>query len=92
MARKTKIVNMSLPPEIYKMVDKLAKQKGISRSELLRQALKQYSVSERIWQQIYQWGEESAKEFGIKDERDVDRIIHEFRKERFKIKTEKIEN
>jgi metal-responsive CopG/Arc/MetJ family transcriptional regulator len=68
---------MSLPPELYKEVDELAQQKGISRSELLRQALKQYVASERRWQQIRKWGEETAKRLGIKDEEDVERIIDE---------------
>jgi metal-responsive CopG/Arc/MetJ family transcriptional regulator len=77
MPRQTKIVNMSLPPEIYKEVDELAQQKGISRSELLRQALRQYVASERRWQQIRKWGEGSAKRLGIKDEKDVERIIDE---------------
>lgn len=84
MARKTKIVNMSLPPEIYQEVEELARQKGISRSELLRQALKQYVASEKRWQEIRAWGEETARRLGIKDERDVDKLIHEFRREQSK--------
>ena len=72
---------MSLPAETYRGVDELARQKGVSRSEILREALKQYVASEKLWQQIYRWGKESAKKLGIKDEREVDRLIHEFRKE-----------
>jgi metal-responsive CopG/Arc/MetJ family transcriptional regulator len=70
MARQTKIVNMSLPPEIYAQVDEMAKQKGISRSQLLKEALKAYIASERRWQQIRKWGEETAERLGIKDEGD----------------------
>jgi len=81
MARTTKIVNLSLPPQIYKQVEALAKQRETSRSEILREALKQYVASERRWQQIRKWGEEIAKKLGIKDEEDVDRLIHDFRKE-----------
>jgi len=83
MTRKTKIINMSLPPEVYKELNKLAKEKRLSRSEILRRALKQYIASEKIWQQIYKWGEESARKLGIKNEEDVTRLIHEFRKEGF---------
>jgi len=81
MARTTKIVNLSLPPQIYKQVEALAKQRETSRSEILREALKQYVASERRWQQIRKWGEKTAKKLGIKDEEDVDRLIHDFRKE-----------
>ena len=82
MARTTKIVNFSLQPEVYRQVDELAKQRKTSRSEVLREALKQYVASERRWQQIREWGEETAKRLGIKNEDDVDRIIHEYRKEK----------
>jgi len=86
MARTTKIVNFSLPPEIYKEVEELAKQREISKSQILREALKQYIASERRWQQIRKWGEETAKRLGIKNEDDVDRIIHEFREEKSRAK------
>jgi CopG family transcriptional regulator/antitoxin EndoAI len=87
MKRTTKIVNFSLPPEIYKQVEELAKQKETSRSQILREALKRYVASERRWQQIRKWGEESAKRLGIKNEDDVDRIIHEFREEKSRSKS-----
>jgi predicted transcriptional regulator len=82
MARRTRIVNLSLPQETYKQVEKLAEQMEVSKSEILREALKRYVASERRWQQIRKWGEETAKNMHIKDESDVDRIIHELRQER----------
>jgi len=82
MGRTTKIVNFSLQPEVYRQVDELAKQKKTSRSEVLRQALKQYVASERRWQRIREWGEKTAKRLGIKNEDDVERLIHEYRKEK----------
>ena len=87
MARTTKIVNFSLPPEIYKEVEELAKQKETSRSQVLREALKQYVASERRWQQLRKWGEETTKRLGIKDEDDVERIIHEYREEKSRSKS-----
>ena len=79
MARITKVVNFSLTPEIYEQVNKLAKQRQISRSQVLREALKQYFASERRWQQIRKWGEETAKRLKIKNEDDVERTIDEYR-------------
>jgi len=87
MARTTKIVNFSLPPEIYKQVEELAKQKETSRSQVLREALKQYVASEKRWQQIRKWGEETTKRLGIKDENNVERIIDEYREEKSRTKT-----
>lgn len=82
MARKTRIVNLSLPNETYKQVEELADRMEVSKSEVLREALKQYVASERRWQQIRRWGEETAKRLDIRDEDDVDRMIHEFRQEK----------
>ena len=87
MARTTKIVNFSLPPEIYKEVEELARQRETSRSQVLREALKQYVASERRWQQIRKWGVETAKRLAIKDEDDVERIIHEYREEKSRSKS-----
>lgn len=78
MARQTKIVNMSLPPELYTQVDEMAKQRGVSRSQLLKEALRIYIAEERRWQQIRKWGEETAKRLGIKDEKDIERIRDEY--------------
>ena len=54
----------------------------ISKSEILREALKRYVASEKRWQQIRKRGAETAKSMSIKDEDDVDRVIHELRQER----------
>lgn len=78
MARQTKIVNMSLPPELYTQVDEMAKQKGVSRSQLLKEALRIYIVEEKRWQQIRKWGKETAKRLGIKNEKDIERIRDEY--------------
>ena len=77
--RNTKIVNMSLEPELYAEVDQLARQRNSSRSEILRSALRQYVASEKRWQQIRQWGKESARKSGVADEKDVERLIHQYR-------------
>jgi len=66
MARTTRIVNFSLPPEVHKQVDEIAKQRKTSTSGFSRGALKQYVPSERRWQQIRKWGEGTAKRLGIR--------------------------
>ena len=87
MARTTKIIDFSLPPEIYKEVEELARQRETSRSQVLRKALKQYVASERRWQQIRKWGGETAKRLEIKDEDDVERIIHQYQEEKSRSKS-----
>jgi metal-responsive CopG/Arc/MetJ family transcriptional regulator len=81
MSRQTKTINTSLSLDVYQSIEEIAEQKGVSRSELLRQVLSNYVVQERRWQRIYELGEKRAKELGIKDESDVEQIIHEFRQQ-----------
>jgi len=81
MARQTKIVNMSLPLDIYNQADEIAKKRGVSRSEILKKALEVYIMQEKRWELIYKWGEEKVKELKVKDEEDVERLIREFRRE-----------
>ena len=82
MPRSTKIVNLSLPLRIYQEVEALARLLEVSKSKLLRDALRQYVASERRWQRLRQWGDETTHGLHLKDEDDVDRMIHEFRDER----------
>ena len=80
MSRNTKIINMSLPNNIYQKMSKLAQERKISKSELLRQALKEYVVSEQRWQEIKKWGKETANNLKIQDEKSIEKLIYEFRK------------
>ena len=79
MPKGRMIANMSLSPEFYMMVEGMAREKKISKSELLRRAMKQYIVSEQRWQRISAWGRETAKAMGLVGEDDVDNIIEEYR-------------
>ena len=82
MAGKTRTLSLSLTQEMYNQVEEFAEQMEISKSELLRRALDLFLASEFRWQQIRKWGEETSERLNIKDENDVDRIIHELRKEK----------
>ncbi len=76
MARETKIVSVSLPPQVAAEIDRLAAAENRTRSELVREAFSQYVTYGR-WRRIRRWGDETAREFGIRTEADVDRILHE---------------
>lgn len=70
---------MSLPLGLYRAVETLAKQRKTAKSEVLRDSLEQYIVSEQNWQEIYQAGEKNARKLGIKNEKDVERLVEEYR-------------
>jgi CopG family transcriptional regulator/antitoxin EndoAI len=60
------------------MAELLAKEENRTRSELFREALRQY-IERRHWQQIRGWGKKSANEFGI-GENDIENIVNESRR------------
>lgn len=82
MGRTTRVVNMSVDESLYEGVDRLAREKGTTRSQVLREALKQYVATETRWGELLRWGEDSAGRAGVLTEADVERIIHEYRDER----------
>jgi len=79
MKRQRVVVNMSVPPEFCSILNKTAKEKKISRSELLRRSFKKYIASEKRWQMIREWGSETAEKMNIKTDRDIEKIIDEYR-------------
>ncbi len=77
--RTSKVMTLSLPPEMLKEVDQLVKEENRTRSELIREALRKY-VNDKRWLQIKQWGLQSARELDISTEDEIDSFIHEYRK------------
>ena len=58
--RTSGTVTISLPPELAVEVDRLAQQEWRTRSELLREAFRQYAERRRRWDQLFAYGEERA--------------------------------
>jgi CopG family transcriptional regulator/antitoxin EndoAI len=78
MARVTKIVTLSIPPEMDRKITALMKKEGRTRSELLREALRRY-MEEREWKEILRYGQMRAKEKGITEDQ-VEDIVDAYRK------------
>ena len=76
-----KTITLSLPPGMLDEIDRLAKEEQATRDEILKAALRQYFQNQQVWKQIFQQGETWARELGIRNEEDVDKLIHEFREE-----------
>jgi len=78
MARVTKTITLSLPPEMVDEIEELMKEEGRTRSELLREALRRYA-EEQEWKKIYRYGEMKAREKGITEDQ-IEDIIDARRK------------
>lgn len=77
--RTTKVMTLSLPPEMVEEVERLTKEEKRTKSELFREALRKY-INDRRWQQIRQWGMKTARELNISTEEDVNTLIHKHRR------------
>lgn len=78
MARSTKILNVSLSDKLYKDIESMAAQESRTKSDLIREAFRQY-VSNKRWARIRLWGDETARRMRIRDEKDIEKILHESR-------------
>lgn len=76
MARSTKILNISLSEELYKSIENIAEEESRTKSDLVREAFRQY-VSNKRWAKIREWGDETAGRLRIRDEKDIEKILHE---------------
>ena len=78
--KTTEVLTLYLPPEMAEQVKKFAKDEGMTRSELFREALSEY-MKKRKWEKIREYGIRKAAELGVRDENDVENLIDEYRSE-----------
>ena len=81
--RTTKPITVSLPTELLRETQRVAREEARTRSELIRDALQQYLASRR-WRRLRQWGTETAERLGLKTEADLQRLLDELRAEQRK--------
>jgi len=73
--RPSSTVTISLPSDLAVEVDRLAKEEHRSRSELFREAFRQYVNSRQRWERILEFGPQAAAAVGLKDEDAVDAAV-----------------
>ena len=78
--RTTKILSLSLPPELLREAERVAKKEGRTKSELFREALRRY-VQERRWADLRQYGAGQARKLGL-TEAHVEPLVTADRKRR----------
>ncbi len=72
-------VNISLPRELLKQMDRVAKRESRSRSELLRAAARMYVEQKRRWDRLFAYGRQHARRLGLKPG-DAQSLITEYRR------------
>jgi len=79
--RTTKPISVSLPLDLLQETQRVAREEDRTRTDLIREALRQYLGSRR-WQRLRQWGTETAEQLGLKTEADLQRLLDEARARR----------
>jgi len=75
--RNTRTLSVTLPPDMLKRAQSIAKKESRTMSELIREALRHYE-RRSWWDDVNAYGRAQAERQGIR-EQDVDRLIHEAR-------------
>jgi len=75
------VLTVSVPPDSADDFQRIAEQEGRNKSELFREMLRVYRVylETRSFESLQRHGAAQAARLGIKDEKDVERLIREAR-------------
>lgn len=81
MARTTKTLTVSLPPQIYEEIEKLAKMERKTKSELFRDMVAVYEdhLDEERRERLRCLGRTTARKYRLSSERDIEKLVHEAR-------------
>ncbi len=77
--RTTKILSITLPPKMLAQAERVAEQENRTKSELFREALRQY-LAKQEFDALLTYGRKRSKALGIKPS-DVNRLVGEYRSE-----------
>jgi len=75
-----RVRSLSLPSDVVRAAERLAKQEGRTKTEVVREALRRYAT-ERRWRRLQRYGAGRARKAGVTDA-GVGRTVQEFRRGR----------
>lgn len=78
MGRTTSIITISIPPNMERKIEELTKKEGMTRSELVRDALRRY-IEEKELEELVKYGKKKALEKGITEDQ-IEAIVDGYRK------------
>lgn len=79
--RSSRVLAVSVPPEAADEFERLAGAEGRNKSELFREMLRVYRAYRETgrFESLQRYGAARSRQLGIRDERDVERLIAEAR-------------
>jgi CopG family transcriptional regulator/antitoxin EndoAI len=76
----TRVRSLSLPSDLVRETERLARQEGRTKTEVLREALRRYAQETR-WRRLQRYGAGRIRKTGLRAA-DVERAVQEFRRGR----------
>lgn len=73
-----RVRSVSLPSDLVRQAERLAKQEGRTTADVLREAVRRYG-EERRWRRLQRYGAGRARKAGLTGTH-VERVIEEFRR------------
>ncbi|HYU57062.1 MAG TPA: ribbon-helix-helix protein, CopG family [Actinomycetota bacterium] len=79
--RSSRVLTVSVPPESADDFERIAEEEGRNRSELFREMLRIYRAYRETgeFESLQRYGAAHARRLGVRDERDVERLIRDAR-------------
>lgn len=79
--RTSKVLSVSVPPDLARDFERLAEEQGGNKSELFREMLRVYQAYQETgrFEILQRYGATRARALSIDDEDDVERLIQEIR-------------
>ncbi|HCR35490.1 MAG: Ribbon-helix-helix protein, CopG family [Candidatus Woesebacteria bacterium GW2011_GWC2_33_12] len=75
----TQTFNISLPNDLVKKADLVAKKEYRNRSELIKEALRTYLFNKLSWEELFVYGKRMGKKMGISSEQDIFEKLNNYR-------------
>jgi len=79
--RTSKVLAVSVPPEAAREFERVAAEEGRNKSALFREMLRVYTIYRETlsFESLQRYGAARARSLGVRDEKDVERLIQEAR-------------
>ena len=75
----TQTFNISLPNDLVKKADLVAKKEYRNRSELIKEALRTYLFNKLSWEELFIYGKRMGKKMGVNSEKDIFERLNNYR-------------
>ncbi len=72
--RKSRILNVSVPPEMYAEIENVAQLENRTKSDLIREAFRHYQFVRR-WRLLRQWGTETAMRLDLENDEELEAFL-----------------